>query len=245
MRIGVCSWSDRAEVSEQTWPMLEMYCKRHGYKFITSNKVFDTTKPLSTPTAGPNINYSKYKVDITERPSDSIVGSSWMKLKMLQYQSDLDYLVWFDDDVVITGDDLLETYIQMMDKDTLFGMSKCSGCFGQPRRFKFNMGIVIVKCCDTTKQIIENLWYNGIQTKWRCRKLWEQDYVTTLYNNEPEFAKLFYLFDYGIIQTYVRSYKLPENLLWKPGDFSAHVTGNACNTDNKSRRIKDFITDNV
>ena len=74
MKIGICSWSNRRAVHKLVWPRIAEYCKMHGYRFETSSKSFDTS-----------------------------VESSWMKLKMLQQQDGLDYIVWMDDDIMSTS----------------------------------------------------------------------------------------------------------------------------------------------
>tara|TARA_B110000495_G_scaffold64587_1_gene54957 strand:- start:12046 stop:12702 length:657 start_codon:yes stop_codon:yes gene_type:complete len=213
MKIGICSWSDREEVYSQTWPLLAKYCEKHGYSFNTNSKCFE----------------------------DDVAGS-WMKLKMLQQQDGLDYLVWFDDDIVITNlDQALDIYISKMHTDSSFGVSKCSGTAGQGNRFIFNMGLMITKCGDVSKNWLERIWVDGIQSKWRTKKLWEQDYITQLYKNVAEFTKQIHLFEYGTIQTYVRPYGLPIEYAWKAGDFSAHITGQANNNRAKNRRIQEFL----
>lgn len=216
MKIGLCSWSNRKNVSSLTWPLMNKYCKKHGYTFTTSDEHF--------------------KVGVDE---------SWMKLKMLQQHTGLDYLVWFDDDIVITGDTKIEKFIQEMGTDALFGLSRCSGTAGQKKRFIFNMGIVIVKCCDVSMMTLDDLWCSGIKSKWKNKKLWEQDYITYRYKTDYTLAKQIYLFGYGTIQTYVRPYGLPEKLSWKSGDFSAHITGHACNSNIKTRRVNSFIKNNI
>lgn len=214
MRIGICSWSDREEVYSLIWPRLAKYCERHGYSFNTSSECFE----------------------------DGVAGS-WMKLKMLQQQDGLDYLVWFDDDIVITDLSLsLDTYISEMHPGSNFGISKCSGTAGQGNRFIFNMGLMITRCGNISKNWLECIWSNGIQTKWRTKKLWEQDYITQLYKTDSTFTKQVHLFEYGTIQTYVRPYGLPVEYAWKPGDFSAHITGQANNNRAKKRRIQEFLS---
>lgn len=173
------------------------------------------------------------------------VAGSWMKLKMLQQQDGLDYLVWFDDDIIITSEEPITRYITDLPPEKLFGISRCSMTAGQSNRFIFNMGLMVVKCGEQSMEWLEDIWHKGIHTRWRNKKLWEQDYITKLYKTSTEFADTVHLYDYGTIQTYVRPYGLPSEYAWKPGDFSAHITGQACNNRAKHRRIQSFINENV
>lgn len=219
MNIGICSLSDREEVYGKTWPLLESYCETHGYKCLLYNRD------------------SQYPEDI---------ASSWLKLKVLQEQHELDYLVWVDDDVIITSDKPVDNFIvQLSESGKMFGISKCSCTAGQANRFIFNMGVMYVKCCLESVNVLNSIWEGGINSRWKNKKLWEQDYITHLYKKDQQFASLFYLYDYGTIQTYVRPYGLPEEFAWKSGDFAAHITGHAANKHVKSRRIQNFIDANV
>jgi len=216
MNIGLCSWSDRKQVHSLTWPLLNKYCSLHGYRFTTCTSSFQEG-----------------------------VAGSWMKLKMLQQQEGLDYLVWFDDDIIITSEKAISEYISELPEDKIFGISRCSMTAGQVNRFIFNMGLMVVKCEEQSRYWLEDIWRRGIETKWRNKKLWEQDYITRLYKTSNEFKSLVHLYNYGTIQTYVRPYGLPVEYAWKPGDFSAHITGQACNNRAKHRRIQSFINANV
>lgn len=216
MKIGICSWSDREEVYSLSWPRLKAYCDHHNYKFISGTEYFE----------------------------DNVAGS-WMKLKMLQKQNGLDYLVWFDDDIIITDvGTCLDNYINEM-QGHIFGIMADSGTTKQKERFIFNMGIMVVKCCDESLTILDDLWNKGIESKWRNKRHLEQDYITSRYNACDDFKKLIYKYPYGSIQTFIRPYGLPEEYQWKPGNFSAHITGFQFNNGLKVRRIKDFINENV
>ena len=216
VRIGVCSWSDRSSVSDITWPLLKKYCSRHGYIFITGTEYFEND-----------------------------VAGSWMKLKMLQQQSGLDYLVWFDDDIIITDTTTgLEKYIEDMG-DHMFGIMADSGTTKQKARFIFNMGIMAVRCGDSSLKVLNELWKKGIESRWRNKRHLEQDYITSRYNACDKFKNLIYKYPYGSIQTFIRPYGLPDSYQWKPGDFSAHITGFQFNNKSKVKRLQTFISNNL
>ena len=213
MNIGVYSWSNREGLSNITWSIMRDYCDRHGYCFT-----------------GECI---KYIPDVAE---------SWMKLKMLQQQENLDYIIWFDDDVVLTelNKPITDFVEQIPDKCT-FGVMRDSGTTNQKNRFIFNMGVLFVRCSETSIDLLENLWEGGINSRWRNKKLWEQDYITHRYKNDERLRDMFHLFPYRSIQTFDRPYGLPEEYKWRQGDFAAHVTGNAMNNKLKIKRVKSLI----
>ena len=213
MKIGICSWSDREEVYSLSWPKLKAYCDHHNYRFTSGTEYFE----------------------------DNVAGS-WMKLKMLQKQEGLDYIIWFDDDIIITDEQLgLETFIERLPKHCMFGIMADSGTTSQPKRFIFNMGVMIVKCGGKSLEELTVLWDNGIQSKWRNKRHLEQDYITSKYVNNNMFKQSVYKFPYGSLQTFIRPYGLPEELQWKPGDFAAHITGWQFNNGLKVKRITKFL----
>ena len=211
MNRGICSWSDRSGVSEQTWPRMERYCIKHGYKFITSSDWFEDD-----------------------------VQASWMKLKMLQRQSGLDYLVWFDDDIIITDTDVGLNYFISQMGDCMFGIMGDAPS-PQPRRFVMNMGVILVKCGCESLKTLQDLWTNGLKTKWRKQKHLEQDYINRRYNRNESFRNNVYKFPYGTLQSYVRP-RTEDKYLWKPGDFSAHITSMPFR--GKIKRVQEFIQEN-
>lgn len=216
MKIGICSWSDREEVYSLTWPKLKDYCDSHNYRFTTGTEYFE----------------------------DNVAGS-WMKLKMLQQQTDLDYLIWFDDDIIITDTGTtLDKYITEMG-DHMLGIMADSGTTKQKARFIFNMGIMVVKCGDESRDVLSELWERGIESKWRNKRHLEQDYITSRFNACNKFKKCIYKYRYGSIQTFIRPYGLPEEYQWKKGDFSAHITGFQFNNRSKVRRITSFINNEL
>jgi len=211
MRIGICSWSDRSGVSSQTWPRMKKYCKKHNYTFNTSDTIFEDN-----------------------------VKTSWMKLKMLQFQSGLDYIVWFDDDIIVTNTDVcLSSFVPQMGGCILGIMGDVTTT--QPRRFVMNMGVIIVKCCNESLRLLDDLWVNGLESKWRNRKHLEQDFINHRYHNSLEFKNKIHKFAYGTLQTYIRP-RVSEEYLWKPGDFSAHITGMPYH--GKKIRVRRFIRQN-
>ena len=213
MKIGICSWSDREEVYSLTWPKLKEYCDLHKYRFITGTEYFEND-----------------------------VAGSWMKLKMLQKQEGLDYIVWFDDDIIITNEQLsLEGFIKQLPENCTFGIMADSGTTNQPERFIFNMGVMIVKCGGKSLEELTLLWYNGIQSKWRNKRHLEQDYITSEYVNNITFKQSVYKFPYGSLQTFIRPYGLPEEFQWNSGDFAAHITGWQFNNGLKVKRINKFL----
>ncbi len=87
MKYAICSLSDRTIMSDISWPLMEKYCKRHGYDFITKTVPYHDRHP------------------------------SWSKLLVLkELLQTYDIVVWLDDDIILTQPDmrieaLLESFI--------------------------------------------------------------------------------------------------------------------------------------
>ena len=85
MKIALCSLSDREEIREISWPLMEQYCKIHGYDFVTRTEIL-----------------------LQDR------HPSWSKLPFLKsLLSSYDITIWFDDDIVLTQPDVrIESLIE-------------------------------------------------------------------------------------------------------------------------------------
>ena len=78
MKVAFCSMSDRADIRGLSWPLLDSYCKRHGYSFVTRTDIIDRDR-----------------------------HPSWSKLPFLKsLLPAYDIVVWFDDDILLTQPDM-------------------------------------------------------------------------------------------------------------------------------------------
>ena len=188
MKILFCSLSDRPILSAPIYDKLKEYCSYHNYKCVLENKTLDDSR--SPP---------------------------WSKILLLQREMknnpDYDYIIWIDDDILITNKDKkFENFIKKYDTDIFVSAD------AHPA-YPMNTGIIVCKNNKETLKYLEHIWElcekypqykNGV-----C--LWEQDVMTIDYRVN-KFVKII---PYGIIQTFQRT----QNLDWKEGDFSAHFTG--------------------
>jgi len=182
-----CSLSDRPILSKPIFNKLEEYCKIHNYKCVLENKTLDDSR-----------------------------APPWSKILLLQREMkrnpDYDYIIWIDDDILITNKDKkFEDFIQKYDSD-IFVSADAHGSY------PMNTGIIVCKNNTQTLNYLEQIWQ--LCEKYPASKnggLWEQDVMTKDYKKN----KFINIIPYGIIQTFQRK----ANLDWKPGDFSAHFTG--------------------
>ena len=74
-RIAICSLSDRPQYTKYSWKVMEDYCSKHGYDFVSENK---SLSPDRHP--------------------------SWSKLILMEraFDSGYDIVIWIDDDIIIT-----------------------------------------------------------------------------------------------------------------------------------------------
>lgn len=128
MNIIVCSLSDRPTLTDITWSVIESYCKKHGYAFVTRTHSLDVTR-----------------------------HNSWSKiilLKDLLVCTSYDIIVWIDDDILITEaciplERLLSTFIN---SDKLIALQEDT--HGEP----FNAGIMCIKNTPVTNQVLDKIY---------------------------------------------------------------------------------------
>lgn len=78
MKWAVCSLSNRETMRALSWPLMEKYCKRHGYDFVTKTEPYTEDR-----------------------------HPSWCKLLLMkELLPKYDVVVWFDDDIILTQPDL-------------------------------------------------------------------------------------------------------------------------------------------
>jgi len=196
-----CSLSNRPELSAPMFKTLKSYCNRHNYKCILENDVLDTTR-----------------------------YPSWSKIKLLQREMkdnpDVDTLVWIDDDILITRqdirfEDLIKDYPYehiLVSADVVWS--------------PFNCGVLVVKNDESTYELLEYIWNMCDEEEYQYFKhngLWEQDVMVRYCRNvkllNPNQELPVTIIPHNIIQSFHRDHDLPEKHKWKIGDFSAHFTG--------------------
>ena len=200
MKLLFCSLSDRPNISKVNYDHLKEYCDKHDYKLVLENKSLDKNR-----------------------------HQSWSKINLIQremkYNTDYDYIVWIDDDILITDKNKkFEEFINEYPNENVFISED-----GE-KSYPMNCGVMVCKNNDNTKKYLSYIW-NLCETKYPEHKFgpnWEQcvitkDYLeTNLMNpNEKPFIKII---PYNTIQTFQRDQPY-NNMDWKLGCFSAHFCG--------------------
>ena len=187
MKILFCSLSDRPIFSKIIFEHLQSYCNKHNYKCVLEDKSL-----------------------CNER------APAWSKILLLQREMknnpDYDYIVWIDDDILITNKDKkFEDFIHEYDCDIFVSKDALQS-------YPMNTGIIVCKNKPQTLKYLQHIWQ--LCEKYPQSKnsgLWEQD-VMARDHKESKYVKVI---PYKIIQTFQRK----SNKDWTLGDFSAHFTG--------------------
>ncbi len=196
-----CSLSDRPSLSQPMFETLQSYCDKHEYKCVLENNSLDTTR-----------------------------YPSWSKIKLLQREMkanpDIDTIVWMDDDILITNQDIkFEELIKdypyehiLVSADVIYS--------------PFNAGIMVVKNDESTYQLLQYIYDMCDQEEYQYYKfngLWEQDVMVKYCRNvslmNPNQECPVTIIPHNIIQSFHRDHTLSEENKWKVGHFSAHFTG--------------------
>jgi len=186
-----CSLSDRPNLSQILFEHLQSYCDKHDYKCVLENKSL-----------------------CTER------APAWSKIILLQREMknnpEVDYVVWVDDDILITNKNKKFEDFIYSNKDANIIVSEDA-----IRSHPMNTGIIICKNDNESMKYLQHIWQ--LCEKYPNSKhsgLWEQDIMTRDYRENPN-GNFIKILPYRTIQTFYRT----SNPDWRPNDFSAHFTG--------------------
>jgi len=186
-----CSLSDRPNLSQILFEHLQSYCDKHDYKCVLENKSL-----------------------CTER------APAWSKIILLQREMknnpEVDYVVWVDDDILITNKNKKFEDFIYSNKDANIIVSEDA-----IRSYPMNTGIIICKNDNESMKYLQHIWQ--LCEKYPNSKhsgLWEQDIMTRDYRENPN-GNFIKILPYRTIQTFYRT----SNPDWRPTDFSAHFTG--------------------
>jgi len=184
-----CSLSDRAELSKPMFDKLKEYCNINNYKCVLEDKVLDSSR-----------------------------APSWSKIKLLQREMqnnrDIDYIVWIDDDIIITNKNIK---FEDLIKDYPFNNILISAEVYGP----FNCGVLVCKNNEQTYNYLTRIWCMGNNkelNKYKQMPNWEQEVFIRDY---PDSRDIITVIPHRIIQSFHRA----SHRLWREGDFAAHITG--------------------
>lgn len=195
MKILFLSLSDRKELYSYTFPKITEYCKLYNYDFIYANSIIDTSRHIS-----------------------------WSKIPLLLEQmlinKDYDFYIWIDDDIYITNFSLniIDIIKQYKFNSILFSQDVIQEC-------PLNAGIMVCKNNLNTISILNKVYDLVDECDTRYKHNWEQDAIIRYYNKYMGNPNDIITIPHRLIQSFYRTYDLPKELHWQPGDFSAHITG--------------------
>ena len=226
------STADRKPLADIVERNQRRYAKKHHYGYTKYTEILDTSRP-----------------------------AEWSKILALQDTMNkvkVPWLLWIDDDILITNPDIsLESIVsQYGSRPTTFVPSPTIDLIitrdahyleGVP----INNGIFLIRTNDWAKKFLADVWKFGSLWDYvvRGQSLLEQQTMTDLLGlnaNRPE-RKNSYVTDHvsiipqRVMNSFLRSsqmYDDPEESKWQPGDFAAHVTGMPL--DVRTRVIKDL-----
>ncbi len=196
-----CSLSDRPILSGPMFKNLKQYCDRHNYKCVLEDDVLTTDR-----------------------------APSWSKILLLQREMknnpDIDILVWIDDDILLTRQDV--RFEDLIEPYPFENVLVSADVVWSP----FNCGVLVVKNDESTFKFLQRIWDMCDEeeyTYFKYEGLWEQDvmvrYCRQIKLLNPNVELPVTIIPHNIIQSFYRDHDLPEKNKWKVGDFSAHFTG--------------------
>ncbi len=219
-KIAVISLStpqpDRQAFASITKEYLKEYCQKWGYDFFYYDDIID---PLRHP--------------------------AWSKIPALQTHlggDKYDWLVWLDDDILITNPNITLTEIlnKAPSEKNLIAQQDCN------KDILFNTGAFAIRNCEDSKKFLHTTISIDFLIKTQWTRNWEQNamcYVATL----DDYLNKILITNFKAFQ----SYFIPDNplwftekhLAWDPEDFAAHM----CSLTNTQRInfIKNFLKKTV
>lgn len=188
MKTLVCSLSDRPELSDKIYKSNEEYFKRYNIDFIFEKKLFTKER-----------------------------HPAWNKILLLQKllndteKKEYDYIVWIDDDILITNhtinlNDIINKYdfhSILIDDNNNYG------------GYKINSGFFVCKNNDLTKEFLECIW-DSAKPEHYFGGVWENDTFQEYLNESPN-TKVLKVIPHRVLQSF-KHYHHQE-------DFSVHFAG--------------------
>lgn len=196
-KICIVSVSDRMELYSKTFSLFHSYAQRHSYTLQLYGDVLTKER-----------------------------HPSWSKIPALKKALEdpsFDYIVWMDDDIVLTNPDIplshfLDTYNFRRSPASLLVSSDIPN---EPSTV-MNCGILFVKAkSQKTHAILDSAWsFGDANPVLKHHFSWEQEALNFLYRygNRDDFQ----IIPLPNFQATTR-FQLDPSLVWKPGSFSAHL----------------------
>jgi hypothetical protein len=184
--------SNRPECYNKTFGVMQKYCDKWGHNF-----------------------FPYYEILSDDRKA------SWSKIPLLTklLKTNLfDYVVWVDDDILLTNieKNIVDLIEETDNKPISIQKENKTGK-------KINCGFMIMKNCTKTIEILNYIWETGETSKYKNRHPWEQgEMVIYVYENIDNF----HLFDNQKLQSFHNECgSWAGKMRWKENDFSCHFAG--------------------
>lgn len=194
----VVSLSDRPHLSDKFYKSNAEYFKRYDIDFL----------------------YEKTLLTEERHPS-------WNKILLLQRElkKDYDYVVWMDDDILITNHTIdLNDIIAKYEFDNI--LIDDNAHIG---KYKINCGMFVCKNNDTTKEFLQSIWDNA-KPEHYFGGVWENDTFQEYLKNNPE-NKMLKIIPHKVLQSFKHCHS--------PEDFSIHFAGRK--SDKLMKRLDNYI----
>ena len=190
--ICICSLSDREWLYSETIPTVKLYAEKYNCKFYLHKDIIDESR----------------------HPAWSKLLLVYNLLKLNRYE----YVVWIDDDILLT--DLNKDIREFIISDKNIILSSEYENSSSP----INTGFVFYKNNIETLNILETVYKNGENNVHMVNSPWEQALMLDYYNNNKN---VFEVLPYRKLQSHICKCedKEKQRLHWKYGDFSAHFVG--------------------
>lgn len=192
----IISLSDRACIRDITFPVFKKYCEKNNYDIRLDIQSLDTNRYIA---------WSKILLLISE---------------LKEHKDKFQYYIWIDDDILLTDHDKkIHDIINRYDfENILVSKDVMDWC-------PINSGIIVCKYSEKTISILENIYILGNSTGTIHKHNWEQNAVILYYQQFMLSTKEIVTVPHNILQSFYRDYDITPDNIWKPGHFSAHVTG--------------------
>jgi len=197
MKVCICSLSDRPLLYEKTYPIINEYCCKWKHQFVPHYELLDNNR-----------------------------HPSWSKMilcKKLLQTNLYDYVVWIDDDIVLTNMDknIVDIIKQTNDKPiTIQKERELKNNKGK----RVNCGFMIMKNDPKTIEILDDVWEIGETSEYKTKCPWEQGVFKSYVFTHREH---FHLFNNKELQSFHKDVGAKEEdyVRWVKGDFSCHLAG--------------------
>ena len=208
MKICICSFSDRS-IQDLSFPIMKSYCEKHNYDFISESKTF-------CPEHHPSWN------------------TFYLPKKIFE-NNDYDYVIWIDDDIILTDFNKPITDFITDEKPITIQREKRK----TKATPKINCGFIIFH--KSSLDILNNFIETSQTSKYKTEHPWEQQ-IFQNYLNTDEGLKNTEVLPFRTLQSFPsnRPFEwMNVKNLWEKGDFSCHFAG----VEYREKIMKQFIED--